>query len=447
LPPKAFIAVVRSARYLDAVIGTPPHILHSNPMMLSMLAPAAVKDVLRFPGGIHCVRLSGESIPRIILKLPTNFLLSIKVNQGFKIYAVPVEVSGSASVGLLCAFFDDADSPLTCWRLLDPSDDTLDLLHALSKREVLVHIFDEQNRELLGYSAEVDVPLVSKVRLEHAGFPDFDQKSFHVAHEQAVAWVGLRSAQDDADAIQVHFTESLFPEDLMVMDMRHDQYTFHGSKGFGFTSLKRENAGLYQEMDIINLLLRVFRPDQIYHAPKRFYDKEEIADVVVITDSTCLIVQAKDSPNTEQTQNRTLQRKKRASVHMLKGAVTQISGAVKYIVRNRPFRMLVDDQEISIDLGDRQILSLAVVREMFIDTYTEYSQELFSLFDDINFPCIAVDYAELHNYTSYCGDESRFLGAYFQVFDFARANGSFPRLRFGVEDAAMLMREQGVDGA
>lgn len=410
-------------------------------MMLTMLVPAAIKEILRFPGGIHCVRLSGESIPRIILKLPTNFLLSMKVNRGFKIYVVPVEVSGSASVGLLCAFFDDADSPLTCWRLLDHSEDTLDLLHALSKREVLVHIFDEQNRELLGYSAEVDVPLISKVRLEHSGFPEFDHKSLHLADEQATLWFGLRSAQDDADAIQVHFTESLFPEDLMVMDMRQDQYTFHGSKGFGFTSLEREDAGLYQEMDIINLLQRVFRPEQIYHAPKRFYDKEEIADVVVITDSTCLIVQAKDSPNTEQTQNRTLQRKKLASVHMLKGALKQISGAVKYIVRNRPFRMLVGDQEISIDLGKRQILSLAVVREMFIDTYTEYSQELFSLFDEINFPCIALDYAELHSYTSYCGDERRFLGAYFQVFNFARSNGSFPRLRFGVEDAAILMRE------
>lgn len=415
-------------------------------MMLSILAPATVKELLRFPGGIHCVRLSGERIPRIILKLPTNFILSMKVNKGFKIYAVPVDVSGSASVGLLCAFFDDADSPLTCWRLLDPSDETLDLLHALSKREVLVHIFDEQNRELLGYSSEIDMPLVSKVRLEHVGFPDFDQKSFHVAHEQATAWISLRSAQDDVDAIQVHFTESLFPEDLMIMDLRQDQYTFNGSKGFGFTSLERENAGLYQEMDIINLLHRVFRPEQIYHAPKRFYDKEEIADVVVITDSTCLIVQAKDSPNTEQTQNRTLQRKKLASVHMLKAALKQISGAVKYIVRNRPFRMLMDDQEISIDLGKRQILSLAIVREMFMDTYTEYSQELFSLFDEINFPCIALDYAELHSYTSYCGDERRFIGAYFQVFNFAHSNGSFPRLRFGVEDAAILMREQGVTG-
>lgn len=171
--------------------------------------------------------------------------------------------------------------------MLDPSDETPDLLHALSKREILVHIFDEQNRELLGYCAEIDAPLTLQSPPGACCLPELDQKSFHLAYEQAAAWIGLGSAQDDADAIKVHFTESLIPEDLMVLDLRYDQYTFHGSKGFGFTSLEREDAGRYQEMDIINLIHRVFRSDQIYHAPKRFYDMEEIADIVVITDSTC----------------------------------------------------------------------------------------------------------------------------------------------------------------
>ena len=84
---------------------------------------------------------------------------------------------------------------------------------------------------------------------------------------------------------------------------------------------------------------------------------------------------------------------------------------------------------------------------MFIGTYTEYSQEHFLLFNEINFLCIALDYAELHSYTSYCGDERRFLGACFQVFNLARSNGNFPRLRFDVENAAILMRESGVEGA
>lgn len=417
------------------------------PMMLSIEKPELCREILRFPGGIHCVRLSGESTPRIILKLPANYLLPLKINKGFKIYAIPVDVSGNFSVGLMCAFFEDADSPLVCWRLLDSSDETRDLLYALLKREVFVHLFDDQNRELLGYRAQINLPLVTKVRIEHARFPDFTHESFHVAHEQAMAWFGLRSAQDDDEAIQFKFTESLFPEDFVILDMRHDLFKFNGSKGFGFTSLERNDPGRYQEMDIINLFHRVFRPEQIYHAPKRYYDQEEIADVIVITDTTCLIVQAKDAPNTEKTLNRTLERKRLASVHMLKGALKQLSGAVKYIDRYRPLRMLVDDKEISMDIGDRNVLSLAIVRELFVDMYDEYSRELFGFFNEIDLPCIALDYAELHSYTSFCRDERSFLGAYFQVFDNARALGSFPRLRFGVNDVENLLRDQGISGA
>lgn len=411
-------------------------------MMLSVEHPKLCQQILRFPGGIHCVRLNGESVPRVILKLPANYLLPMKINRGFKIYVVPIDISGNSSAGLMCAFFEDSDSPLVCWRLLDSSNETLDLLHALTKREVLVHLFDDHNRELLGYRAEVDVPLMAKIRLEHVGFPSFTHGSFHVAHEQATAWFGLRNEEDDAEAIQIQFTESLFPEDLEVLDMRSDLYKFHGGKGYGFTSLERTDPGRYQEIDIINLLQRVFRSDQIYHAPKRHYDKEEIADVIVITDAACLIVQAKDSPNTEKMLNRTLERKRLASAHMLNAALKQLSGAVNYIDKTRPFRMVLEGKEISIDIGNRNVLSLAVVRELFIDMYDEYSKSLFGFFDEISLPCIALDYAELHSYTSFCKDEVSFMSAYFQVFDNARRLNSFPRLRFGMNDAEALLHNE-----
>jgi len=414
-------------------------------MMLSIENPDLCREILRFPGGIHCVRLSGESTPRIVLKLPVSFLLPAKVNQAFKVYVVPVEVSGKATLGLMCAFFDDADSPLVSWRLLDDSDETLDLMHALTRRDVLVHLFDEQNREFLGYLAKIDVPLMAKVRLEHASFIEVTHENSRAAHQQAMQWFGLRNEADDADAIQVKFVEPLFPEDFVIIDACPDLYQFHGEKGYGHTSLEREEPGTYQEIDIILLLQRVFKPEQIYHGPKRHYDNEEIADVIVLTDDTCLIVQAKDSPNTEKTLNRTLERKRLTSGHMLNGALTQLSGAVKYVDRTRPLRMLIDGKEMKIDIGNRNVLSLAVVRELFVDMYAEYSQAIFGFFDDINLPCIALDYGELHEYTTFCRDEASFLGAYFQVFDKARELGSFPRLRFGVRDVEELWRRQDHD--
>jgi hypothetical protein len=409
--------------------------------MLSIEKPELYHEILGYPGGIHCVRISGESTPRIILKLPVSFLLPAKVNQGFKVYVIPVEVFGSATLGLMCAFFDDADCPLVSWRLLDDCDETLDLMYALAKRDAFVHLFDEQNRELLGYRAQIYVPPMARSRLEHMSFTEITHESSHAAHEQAIQWFGLRKEEDDADAIHIRFEEPLFAEDVII-DAHPDLYQFHGDNGCGHTSLERVEPGPYQEIDIVLLLQRVFEPEQIYHGPKRYYDKEEIADVIVITDAACLIVQAKDSPNTEKTLNRTLERKRLASVHMLDGALKQLKGSVSYIDRTRPLRMLVDGTEVIIDVGKRNVLSLAVVRELFVDMYDDYSRVLFDFFDDVGLPCIALEYSELHQYTTFCRDEASFLGAYFQVFDKARELGSYPRLRFGVRDAEELRRGQ-----
>lgn len=410
--------------------------------MLSNEAPALCREILEYPGGIHCIRLTGEGTPRIILKLPVSFLLPAKINQGFKIYVVPAELFGRASLGLMCAFFDDNDSPLVSWRLLDDRGDTQDLLHTFARSEILVHLFDEQGRELLGYRATIDVPLMAKVRLEHAKFPEPSHESFHAAHEQAMIWFGLRTPSDDEEAIQINFLEPLFPEDLAVVDMRPDLYLFHGGEGHGLTMLERPEPGKYQELDIIQLLQRLFRPDQIYHAPKRHYDKEEIADVLVISDHLCLIVQAKDSPNTQETMNRTLERKRLTSMKQLNDALKQVAGAVGYLRRTRPLRMFVNESEIEIDLGKRNVISLAVVRELFLDEYDHYSKALFDSFEQTGQPCIVLDYQELHAYTTYCDGEDGFLRAYFQVFDTAREIGSFPRLRFGIEDVKALWKRQ-----
>jgi hypothetical protein len=410
-------------------------------MMLSIEQPEVCREALHFPGGIHTVRLHSASTPRLIVKLPVSYLLPAKVKRGFKIYAIPVEVSGEATVGLMSAFFDDADSPLTSWRLLTDDKETLDLLHALTNREILVHMFDDQNRELLGYRAEVDMPLMAKIRLKHVKYPALVHESFGAAHVQANQWFSLRDARDDTEAISINFVAPLFPEDVAVSDLRPDLYQFHGARGYGLTSLERTEPGPYQELDIIVLLQRVFRPDQIYHAPKRHYDKEEIADVLVITDDLCLIVQAKDSPNTERTLNRTLKRKKLVSVHQVKEALKQVCGAVGYLRNTQPLRMFMGDLEISIDIGSRHVLSLVVVRELFIDTYTEYSEALFETFEETGHPCIALDYGELHDYTTFCPDQGTLLGAYFQVFDAARELGEFPRLRFGMNDVHALWRK------
>ncbi|EQD32462.1 hypothetical protein B2A_13552, partial [mine drainage metagenome] len=95
---------------------------------------------------------------------------------------------------------------------------------ALTRREVLVHLFDEQNREFLGYRAQIDVPLMAKIRLEHACFIEIIHESSRACHERAIQWFRLRKEEDDADAIQISFVERLFTEDLVIIDAHTDHY-------------------------------------------------------------------------------------------------------------------------------------------------------------------------------------------------------------------------------
>lgn len=408
--------------------------------MFTIFHPEIAQDVLRYPKGIQGFCIRGESKPFLIVKMPHQYLLTAKINRGFKVYVVPLDVSGVVTIGLMTAFFDDPDNPLSLWTPLASDPASKALVTALLAGELMIHLFDEHNRELLGYSAKAEIPLKAKVLLEHAKFHDLSHETAYELSEAAQNWFSTRTHGEDTEAISIEFGEPLFPEEMGIMDMRFDRYKFHGSKGFSHTSLVKTEPGQFQEIDIILLLQRIFRQDQIFYAPKRIYDKEEIADIVVITDDVCLIVQAKDSPNTEKMLQNSLDRKRLKAQKQLKDGITQVSGAIGYLDRVQPFRMFIDDHEIELDLGKRQVLSLIVVRELFQDSYAEYSKELFDLYDRINLPCIALDYPELHTYTSFCEDADEFIRAYFEVFDVALANGHFPRLRFGIKN---LHREDG----
>lgn len=82
-------------------------------------------------------------------------LLAAKMNHGFKIYVVPIDLDGVRTNGLISAFFDDADQPLIFQTPLFDADDVRDLVAALLMPDLDVHLFDEHSRELLGYRAKV----------------------------------------------------------------------------------------------------------------------------------------------------------------------------------------------------------------------------------------------------------------------------------------------------
>ncbi|MGF6348125.1 hypothetical protein [Variovorax sp. W2I14] len=396
--------------------------------------PALWAEALRYPFGLTVVELPRDTRPLLLLKLTQQLLLTARMNRGFKIYVVPLDTPAGPTVGLMSAFFEDHDEPLTIWSPLSPGNDTTSLLKALRGSALTVRLFDEHNREFLAYAARLEVPLMPRVRLDHAKLLNLTQDLAHYMHEQGKLWFSNRESPDDDDAISVVFESALYEENLAYVDDRTELFKYQGSKGSVEIRLEKDTPEDLQEIDIILLLQRLFKPEHIYHSPKKPTNNKEIADILIITDRICLIVQAKDSPNTEEQLGNEMERKQASAKKHLAKACGQLARSVAYLRQHRPLVMKMGDREETIDLGQRTIMSLAVVRELFDNGRHEYSQALYELHKKSRLPCIGIDYSELIQYMTFCDSEESFIRAYFQVFNKALEGDGFLPLRFGLDD-------------
>jgi hypothetical protein len=400
--------------------------------MLTITHPELMAEAIDFPAGLRALRIGGAPRPILLIKGTKEMLLTAQLNRGFKMYVVPSTVDGCATVGLATAFFDDGDEPLILRTPMFDEFESRFLRSALLLPELDVHLFDELGREFLGYRANVSMPLETRLLFEVANLLPFSYASARAIHDHMPLWFGLRTPTEDASAISVDFAEPLFPEDIFISDMQLDHHAYHGSPGHSYTSLVREEPGAYQERDIVALLCRAFRPDQIFLAPLRVTDKEEIADVMVVTDSHLLLIQAKDSPNTESTLRQTMARKRAHSSQKLKAALGQVKGTVKYVRSQSPLAFLMGAERHELAVNHLDIATLVILKELFDDSFREYSKQILALVHDIHVPCIALDYGELSMYTAHLPSEDLFFEAYYRVINTGIDGGQLPRLRLGM---------------
>jgi hypothetical protein len=399
--------------------------------MLSPFYAAKLRSMLSFPIGLNLVTFEGRPRPVLLVKAPKEAILAAKLHRQFKIYIVPMVSKHDRTACLVTTFFDDPDAPLALTTPLFNDENSRKLWDGLSS-EFDVHFFNELNHELLAYTTHVSIPKAARDLLDTTELQPFNLGLAKQMLELASQFMGLRDSTDDADALKVELIEPIFPEEMFFLDARRHQNAHQASPGFRHTTLERDEPGQLQELDIIGLLGRVFPPDQIYHGPLRITDGEEIADVVVVTDTRVLFVQAKDSPNNSQILGNTLQRKRATSIKRLAKAAGQARGAVRYARSDATvLRMHVSGVDISIPLRERSLFSLIVVKELFNDSVEEYDPLLLELSQATSVPCVALDYPELSQYTAHLHGEAEFFGALEQVYQFAITSGTFPRLRLG----------------
>jgi len=397
--------------------------------MLTLRHPELFPDLVAFPAGLRTITLPDEPRPILVVKAPKEVLLTAQVNQGFLIYVVPIQSGSMLTAGLISAFFDDEDEPLTLSTPMSVDPERLALAQAIWSGSLDVYLFDEHNREWLGYEARVTLPPVAQARLSAARWLPATVVHSREQLDFMTPWFSVRSKAEDDHAIEVHFERALFPEDMVIQDLRTAEHDYHGNPGFSFSSLERTNPGAFQEDDIVRQLVRIFPAKEIFLNPLRTDDNKEVCDVLVVTKKRVLIIQAKDSPNTPAMLKKSLGRKRFTALNKLDDALSQVRGAVRYARRTSRLTFTVLGEEHDFDLGNRQVHALVVVKELFNDQMDEYWTLLSAAAAQSKVSCVALDYPELSMYASHLVGEDAFFGAYDRVYNFAQEHGHYPRLR------------------
>lgn len=394
--------------------------------MLSILHPEIIPIIQDYPIGLWPILGLGDR-PKLIVKTVKEGLLAAKINRGFKIYVCPLTLAGRSTIGFISAFFDDEDEPMTLRTCLFDKNHLL--IEAMNCDTLDIHFFDEHSREVLGYVSKLECSSTTKDRLTNSSNCASDLKLAISADDQMRSWFGCRTHDDDLSAIVVKFIEALVPEDINFLDLRPDYHSYQGSPQFSFSQLERHEPGTFQEQDIARLLKNLFSPEQIYMNPLRITDREEIADILVITESEIIVVQAKDSPNIESVLKNSLDRKRATTRKALRKAIGQAGGAIGYLRSMSPLKMFVGGETCEIDISNHMVRILIVVKELFDDEYSAYSPSILELSEETQIPCIALDYAELQQYMTYLSSVEAFFQAFDRVFSHGIKTRLFPRLR------------------
>ncbi len=405
--------------------------------MLTILHPQVIPYIEGLPIGLWPLSFKNEADPKLLIKTTKEMLLAAKVNEGFKVYVIPITLSGQETIGLVSAFFDVEDEPLVIFTPLFADEEAHKLINILQLSTLDIHLFDEHSRELLGYTCELKCPSSTKDRLASPFLSPFELDLARSAQTQLWQWFGRRSPNDDITAISIEFGKSHFADDLVILDARPDNHLYPGGPSFSFSQLERKEPGTFQEQDIAQLLGRLFEPTDIFMNPLRATDKEEIADILVVTESEIIVLQAKDSPNTENVLRNTIARKKLTARKALLKALGQVKGAIRYLKSMSPLKMIVGGETVEMDISKHHTRALIVVKELFNDEYSIYSPPIIELSKDTQVPCIALDYSELQAYTG-LSSQVKFFEAFDLVFSHGDKTGDLPRLRIwlvGDEDS------------
>lgn len=373
-----------------------------------------------FKGGLLPAYDAGADQAVLIVKAMKEFAVTARLRKRFHIYLVPLRAGDVDTFGLLAAFFDDHDEPLTIWTPLFDDDLTPEFLRVLSLDSFDTHFFDEHNRKLVGFRAKnPDAArfrdIVKSMRLAPSTL-EFARQFY----DDTITWFGERTTAEDDVSFRIELLETLPPDNLHEQD--------------------QTSPGDMNEGDIETGLHRAFSIDQVHRNPMRADNAREFVDVLVSADRSVLLIQAKDSPATEATLDRTVDRKKAVSKKHVRKATSQLKGSIDYLGSGGSIDIISDGQPWELSISGRQVVGLVIVKELFDHERSDCSRLVLSVFEETGVPCLLLDYGEFQELTFFRLSEESFVATLKQTFEAALDHDTFPRSRFGFVEEGPVVR-------
>jgi len=396
-------------------------------VFLTIGHPEVVTHVATMGYGLLPMRDQSRNEYLLIVKATKEAILTARLNQQCKIYVLSDPTGPNSHLCFVTAFFDDHDEPL---RIASPQFEgdamLADLTALMGQSEFDVYFFDENNREMMGVRVFNPSAYRFKALIEDASFPIFDQETVGEIVRRSELRFAIRDDQDDRDAFVLDFKENLYPDDFVFVDARSGAPHFGGERSHETNAIVRENPGPHQERDIALLLGRVFPRSEIYLNPLRAGDNKEICDLLVVHDGMILFIQAKDSPNTEASLRRTVNRKRLTTKGHVEKAARQVLGAARYAATSSTMNMTAAGQKIAVNMEGRQFYGIVVVQELFDDDGVATGAAVVELARS-SFPSLLVDYSGLHLLAQNLRSPTAFLNALNNLSAAAVDGGQFSR--------------------
>lgn len=400
--------------------------------MFTLEFPSIIGHLRQLGYGLQPVRVPPDGHFILIIKMSKEAILTARLNQQIKIYLVPDVSKQGESLGLITAFFDDHDEPITLTTPLFNGDELLrDLVVLLSQEAFDLYFFDEHDRELMGVRARNVDAARFREEARSTSFPMLDINRAPATLDALRSWFGRRDATDDDRAFVIELGERLYPDDFVIIDARDEAYDFHGADtSAAITSLEREEPGPFQERDIAAMLRRAFPGEAVFLNPIREDTGKELTDVLAVTDEVVLLIQAKDSPNTEASLRRPIDRKRSVIRSHINKAAKQLRGAIGKVHSHDEVILATPEGPLAIPVGGRALRGLVVVREMFDDDYKACSAPVLAVAEECRVPCVLLDYSALHIMALRLPSPRRLINGFDQLFDRALDIGEYPKPRF-----------------